>query len=138
MDFAVLPPEINFGLMYTGPGSAPMTPAAASWDTLAIEMYSAASSYGSVISSLTSGPWRGSASTSMANAAAPYVSWISATAAQAEQAAGQAKSAAGAYETAFALTVPPAVIAANRTLLASLISTNIVGQNTPAIAATEA
>ena len=24
MDFAVLPPEINSGLMYTGPGSAPM------------------------------------------------------------------------------------------------------------------
>ncbi len=138
MDFAVLPPEINSGLMYTGPGSAPMTAAVASWDNLAIEMYSAASSYGSVISSLTSGPWRGSASASMADAAAPYVSWMSATAAQAEQAAGQAKSAAGAYETAFAMTVPPAVIAANRTLLASLISTNILGQNTPAIAATEA
>ena len=74
----------------------------------------------------------------MADAAAPYVSWMSATAAQAEQAAGQAKAAAGAYETAFAMTVPPAVIAANRTLLASLISTNILGQNTPAIAATEA
>ena len=74
----------------------------------------------------------------MAAAAAPYVSWMSATAAQAEQAAGQAKAAASAYETAFAVTVPPAVIAANRTLLASLISTNILGQNTPAIAATEA
>jgi PPE-repeat protein len=138
MDFAVLPPEINSGLMYTGPGSEPITSAAASWDNLAIEMYSAASNYGSVIANLTSGPWRGSASASMAAAAAPYASWMSATAAQAEQTAGQAKSAAGAYETAFALTVPPAVIAANRTLLASLISTNILGQNTPAIAATEA
>jgi PPE-repeat protein len=124
--------------MYTGPGSEPMTAAAASWDNLAIEMYSAASNYGSVISNLTSGPWRGSASASMAAAAAPYASWMSATAAQAEQAAGQAKAAAGAYEAAFAMTVPPAVIAANRTLLASLISTNILGQNTPAIAATEA
>jgi PPE-repeat protein len=138
MDFAVLPPEINSGLMYTGPGSAPMTAAAASWDNLAIEMYSAASNYGSVVSSLTSGSWRGPASASMAAAAAPYVSWMSATAAQAEQAAGQAKSAASAYETAFGLTVPPPVITANRTLLASLISTNILGQNTPAIAATEA
>ncbi|MGA8543793.1 MAG: PPE family protein, partial [Mycobacterium sp.] len=138
MDFAVLPPEINSGLMYSGPGSAPMTAAAASWDNLAIEMYSAASNYGSVVSSLTNGPWRGSASASMAAAAAPYVSWMSTTAAQAEQAAGQAKSAAGAYESAFAMTVPPAVIAANRTLLASLISTNLLGQNTPAIAATEA
>ena len=138
MDFAALPPEVNSGLMYAGPGSGPMIAAAASWDHLATEVSSAASNYGSLISNLTSGPWRGPASASMATAAAPYVSWMSATAAQAEQAAGQAKAAAGAYETAFALTVPPAVIAANRTLLASLVSTNILGQNTPAIAATEA
>ena len=138
MDFATLPPEVNSGLMYTGPGSAPMMTAAASWDNLALEMYSAASDYGSVIANLTTGPWRGTASASMASAAAPYVSWMSATAAGAEQAASQAKAAASAYEAAFGLTVPPPVIAANRTLLASLISTNLLGQNTPAIAATEA
>jgi PPE-repeat protein len=137
MDFAALPPEVNSGLMYTGPGSGPIIAAAASWDRLATEVSSAATDYGSVVSSLTSGPWQGPASASMAAAAAPYVSWMSTTAAQAEQAAGQAKAAAGAYETAFGLTVPPSVIAANRTLLASLISTNILGQNTPAIAATE-
>jgi PPE-repeat protein len=137
MDFAALPPEVNSGLMYAGPGSGPMIAAATSWDRLATEVSSAASDYGSVVSNLTSGPWRGPASASMAAAAAPYVSWMSATAEQAEQAAGQAKAAAGAYETAFASTVPPSVIAANRTLLASLISTNILGQNTPAIAATE-
>jgi PPE-repeat protein len=137
MDFAALPPEINSGLMYAGPGSAPMMAAAATWDNLANEMFSAASDYGSVIANLTSGPWRGPASMSMAAAATPYVSWMSTTAAQAEQAAGQAKAAAGAYQTAFASTVPPSVVAANRALLASLVSTNILGQNTPAIAATE-
>ena len=138
MDFAALPPEVNSGLMYSGPGAAPMMTAAASWDNLAVEMYSAASDYGSVIANLTSGPWRGTASASMAAAAAPYVSWMSTTAAQAEHAAGQAKAAASAYESAFTSTVPPPVIVANRALLASLISTNILGQNTPAIAATEA
>jgi PPE-repeat protein len=45
---------------------------------------------------------------------------------------------AAAYETAFAMTVPPPVIAANRAQLAALVATNILGQNTPAIAATEA
>ena len=50
----------------------------------------------------------------------------------------QAKAAAAAYEGAFDATVPPAVIAANRALLATLIATNFLGQNTPAIAATEA
>ncbi len=57
---------------------------------------------------------------------------------QAEQTANQAKVAAAAYETAFAETVPPPVIAANRSLLMALVATNIFGQNTPAIATTEA
>ncbi|MDT5203519.1 MAG: hypothetical protein QOD34_155 [Mycobacterium sp.] len=138
MDFATLPPEVNSGLMYAGPGSGPIIAAATSWDSLATEVYSAADDYGSVISGLTSGPWRGPASASMVAAATPYLSWMNATAAQAEQAANQAKAAASAYETAFTATVPPPVIVANRTLLASLVSTNILGQNTPAIAATEA
>jgi PPE-repeat protein len=74
----------------------------------------------------------------MAAAAAPYVSWMSTAATQAAEAASQAKLAASAYEAAFAMTVPPPVIAANRSLLMSLIATNFLGQNTPAIAATEA
>jgi PPE-repeat protein len=138
MDFATLPPEVNSGLMYAGPGSGPMITAAASWDSLAAEVSSAAGDYGSVISGLTSGPWRGPASASMAAAATPYVSWMNATAAQAEQAADQAKAAASAYEAAFTATVAPPVITANRTLLASLVATNVLGQNTPAIATTEA
>jgi PPE-repeat protein len=138
MDFATLPPEVNSGLMYAGPGSGPIIAAAASWDNLAAEVSSAAGDYGSVISGLTSGPWQGPASTSMMAAAAPYVSWMNATAAQAEQAADQAKAAASAYEAAFTATVAPPVIAANRTLLAALVASNVLGQNTPAIATTEA
>ena len=80
----------------------------------------------------------GPSSTAMEAAAAPYVAWMSATAGQAEQTAAQAKAAAAAYQAAFAMTVPPPVIAANRTQLASLTATNVFGQNTPAIAATEA
>jgi PPE-repeat protein len=63
---------------------------------------------------------------------------MNATAAQAEETGSQAKVAAAAYEAAFAVTVPPPVIAANRALLMMLIATNILGQNTPAIAVTEA
>ncbi len=138
MDFALLPPEINSGRMYSGPGSGPMMAAAAAWDALAAELPSVAADYGSVITELTSGQWLGPSSMSMAAAAAPYVAWMHTTAMQAEQAATQAKAAAAAYESAFAMTVPPPVIAANRSLLMSLIATNFLGQNTPAIAATEA
>ena len=137
MDFAVLPPEVNSGRMYAGPGSGPMLAAATAWDGLAAELQSTAASYGSAISELTGGPWLGSSSASMAAAAAPYLDWMTGTSAQAEQTATQAKAAAAAYEAAFAMTVPPAMIAANRTLLMALIATNIFGQNTAAIAATE-
>lgn len=63
---------------------------------------------------------------------------MSATAAQAEQTAAQAEAAAAAFDAAFAATVPPPLIAANRAQLAVLVATSILGQNTPAIAATEA
>lgn len=138
MDFAALPPEINSGRMYAGPGSGSMLTAAAAWDDLAADLYSAAANYSSVVSSLTSSAWRGVSSASMAAAAAPYVAWMNTTAAQAEQTGAQAKAAVAAHAAAFAMTVPPPVIAANRAQLAALAATNVFGQNTPAIAATEA
>jgi PPE-repeat protein len=73
----------------------------------------------------------------MTAAAGPYVAWMRSTATQAEQTAIQAKAAAAAYEVTFAAMVPPLVIAANRALLQALVATNLFGQNTPAIAATE-
>jgi PPE-repeat protein len=138
MLFGMFPPEINSALMYAGPGSGPMMGAATGWGGLAADLYSTAASCQSVISGLTDGPWQGPSAAQMAAAAAPYVTWMNTTAAQAEWAASQAKLAAGAFETAHAMTVPPAAVAANRTLLMSLIATNFFGQNTPAIAATEA
>jgi PPE-repeat protein len=137
MDFAFLPPEINSGRMYDGPGSGPMLAAAAAWDGLATELHSTATSYGSVISELSAGPWLGAASAAMTAATAPYVAWMRSTATQAEQTATQAKAAAAAYEVTFAAMVPPPVIEANRALLQALVATNLFGQNTPAIAATE-
>ena len=138
MDFGALPPEINSARMYSGPGSGPLMAAASAWDELATELDSTAASYSSAISELTGADWLGPSSASMAAAAAPYAAWMSTTAAQAEQAAAQAKAAAGAYEAAFAMTVHPAVVAANRSQTMALIATNILGQNTAAIAASEA
>jgi PPE-repeat protein len=138
IDFAILPPEINSARMYSGAGSVPMQAAGAAWSQLAAEMRSAAASYSSVITNLTTGSWQGPASASMADSAAPYTAWMNTTAAQAEQTAAQAQAAVTAYESAFTMTVPPTVIATNRAQLASLVATNLLGQNTPAIAATEA
>ncbi|UXA07787.1 PPE family protein [Mycobacterium sp. SMC-2] len=138
MDFASLPPEINSGLMYAGPGAGPMLAAAAGWDALAAELESTAGGYAAELAGLTGQAWSGPSSALMAAAATPYVDWLSTAAAQAAQTATQAYAAAAAYEAAFAMTVPPPVIAANRAQLMALIATNFFGQNTPAIAATEA
>ncbi|OBH01758.1 hypothetical protein A5696_13280 [Mycobacterium sp. E2699] len=138
MDFAGLPPEVNSARMYAGPGAGSLTAAAAAWEALAAELNSTASCYREVVSGLADGPWVGPSSGAMAAAVTPYLSWMTATAAQASQTAGQLGSAAAAYEAAFAATVPPAEIEVNRALLASLVATNTFGQNTPAIATTEA
>src|SRR5580693_7594498 len=109
LNFSWLPPEINSARISTGEGSA----------------------------SLANGAWSGPASLSMAAAAAPYVTWLSAAAETAQAAASQARTAASAFESALAATVPLPLVTANRASFTSLVETNYLGQNTPAIAATE-
>ena len=138
MSFMIFPPEINSSLMYSGAGSGPLMAAASAWGELAADLESTAASYQTVLAQLTGTTWLGPTSARMAAATAPYVDWLATTAGQAAQTSAQAQFAAAAYESAFASTVPPAVIAANRAMLAALVATNFLGQNTPAIAATEA
>jgi len=116
MDFATLPPEINSGRMYWGPGAGSMTQAATAWDRLAAGLRAVA------------------ARTGMTEAAAPYVNWLDATAARAEQAAAQVAAAAGAHHRALAAVVPPPTITANRVRRRSLANRNWLGQCGPAIA----
>ncbi|MGV0689741.1 PPE family protein, partial [Mycolicibacillus trivialis] len=138
MDFAAIPPEIISTAMYTGPGAAPMLAAATSWSGLGSELGTAAASYQAVVTALTTEEWQGPASAAMAAAVAPYLAWMNSTAEAAEVAAAQAMASAAAFESAHAMTVPPPVIAANRAQLAALVATNLLGQNSAAIAANEA
>jgi PPE-repeat protein len=138
MDFGALPPEVNSARMYLGPGPASLLSASASWESLGAELQSTAMGYQSTIAVLTDESWTGPSSMSMQAAVAPYLVWLRTTAAQCEEAATQATAAAAAYESAYAMTVPPPLVATNRVLLATLIATNLFGQNTPAIMAAEA
>src|SRR6202012_4447925 len=138
LDFALLPPEVNSGRMYSGPGPGPLLAASEAWDGLAAELSIAATGYGSALAELTSNSWVGPTSTAMMSAVTPYIDWLTSTGAQAEETANHARAAVAAYEAAFAMTVPPPAIAANRALLAALVATNFFGQNTPAIMMTEA
>src|SRR5580693_6780368 len=125
MSFSLFPPEINSALMFSGAGSGPLLSAAAAWNELATDLETTATSYQTAVTNLTTGPWLGPSSAQMA-------------AATAAQTGAQAQVAAGAYQTAYASMVPLPEIAANRALLAELVSNNFLGQNTGAIATTEA
>ncbi len=138
MNFSVLPPEVNSARLFSGVGSAPMLEAAAAWNGLADELATAASSFSSVTSGLANQAWQGPAAEAMAAAAAPYTAWLSAAAARATGAAGQAQAVADAFEAARAATIHPLAVEANRKGLVQLVLSNFFGQNAPAIAATEA
>jgi len=136
-DFGAFPPEFNSARMYAGPGPGSLSAAAGLWENLSSELHSTASSYQTVIEGLVTTRWMGPASLSMASAFGPYVAWMAGAAARAAETASQARLAVGVYETAFGMTVPPQAVAANRVQLASLVASNILGQNTSAIAMNE-
>ena len=137
-EFAALPPEINSGLLYSGAGSGPLMAAGTAYNNLAAELSTAATSWESIVTNLTTESWTGPGSAAAAAATAPHVAWLGQTAAALEAAGAQAYASAAAYEAAFTAIVPPPVVAANRTTLAALVATNVLGINTPAIAANEA
>ncbi|OBC02276.1 PPE family protein [Mycobacterium sp. 852002-40037_SCH5390672] len=133
MDFATLPPEINSGLMYSGPGPGSMKRAAAAWDTLATRLFTAAADYRAVTAKLACGH-----ESPLTEAAALYVDWLDAVAARSEHTAYQLEAAAEAHQSAFTATVPPSAITANRTQRRSLVSTNCLGHNSTTIANVDA
>ena len=137
-DFGSRPPEVNSALIYSGAGAGPLTTASSAFSNLSAELTSNAESYESVISQLTGSEWQGPSSEAMAAAAQPYITWLTTTAGQLQQAATKAMSSAAAYQQAHSASIPPALILANRTQLAQLVAKNTLGQYTGAIAANEA
>ncbi|WP_208863222.1 PPE family protein [Mycolicibacter icosiumassiliensis] len=138
MDFGNLPPEVNSARMYAGPGSGPLVAAAGAWDGLAGQLETASRTYARVIATLEEEGWSGWSSEAMATAVKPYVMWMTTLGSQAAEAATKARAAAVAYQHAFAATVPPKLVAANRAEFANLVDTDYLGCNTTAIAAVEA
>lgn len=137
MDFSMLPPEINSTNLYAGPGGEPLLAAASAWAETAADVGITAAAIGQVAGGLTAA-WRGPSAMAMTQSVMAYASWLTAASEQAAQSASAASAALAAYESAFAMTVPPPVIAANRAQLMALVATNFLGVNTPAIMLTEA
>lgn len=137
MSFSLFPPEFNTELVYSARGSGQLSLAASAWDSLAAGLCSTADSLLPAISALIAN-WPGPSVLEIAGAVTQYASWLNAAAAQVADVAAKAAAAADALESAFAMTVPPPVIEANRTWFRKLATTNLLGQDSPAVAATEA
>ena len=137
MDFLALPPEVNSARLFGGQGATPMLAAAASWDGLAAELGSTAASFAEITCGLADSSWQGPASVSMTNTAKPYTQWLNAAANRAADTAAQARTVASSYNAALSAAVHPLTITTNRARLISLVTSNLLGQNTPAIAAIE-
>lgn len=135
MYFGMRPPEIISGQLYSGPGSELMMTAATAWEALAGALGEAAAGYAAAIGQLARG-CPGPAAT--AQALAHHRDWLDALAARARQTAAHAEAAATAYEAAFAATVPPPAVEANRARRAALAATNFLGHTSADIADTEA
>jgi PPE-repeat protein len=138
IDFSAFPPEINSGLLYTGPGAVPMMAAATAYANLAAEVSATATQWESIVSFLTTEQWTGGGSAAAATAAQPIVTYLTDTATALEQAAAQATASAAAYETAFAATVPPPVVAANRAMQMALLPFAVIPMVAAEIAALDA
>lgn len=140
MNYAVMPPEVASGLVYTGPQSAPLAAAAAAWQALAADLGATATAMQSAVANLVGGggTWAGPSSVSMGAAGEQHVQWLVQAAAQAEETAALAGQAAMIVEAVYTGVAPPPLIAANRAALVTLIGTNFLGCNAGPIAANQA
>jgi PPE family len=137
MCFGRVPPEINSGPMFNGAGSGSMVQAAAAWDQLAGTLRATAAYCRAVSVPLSQG-WHGTVAVAVIYKMAGYLGWLDTAAEHAAQAAAQARTAAHAHTSVVKALVNPDAILINRARLIVLAATNYLGQDSAAIAETEA
>ena len=136
IEFMTFPPEVTSALIHSGPGVESLIEASAAWQQLGTNLEESAGVTAVALSSLV-GSWQGPSAIAMAQAVEPYLTWLRTTAQQAQQSASSARAAVAAFSAVSAAVVPVSQVTANRTRLARLLATNILGVNLPAIALTE-
>lgn len=136
-DFRAIPPEENARRFFAGPGPYSVRRAGLAWRRLAEELHTAAKDINSALTTLM-GAWQGTAATEMAQAAAPYLAWLSNTANRAGSTAELANSAVEVWQLAANAMVSQEMVAANIAWRKLLHQNNQLGQNFHAIAACEA
>lgn len=132
-----IPPEINaFRLTMLGAGPTAHVPVVAAYtDAAAVHMEQSVQQ--AVTTMATAPSFVGSGGAGMVSSATPMSAWIGSAGAHAGAAAATVQGAMAGYSAAVTSTIPHPVVIENRLRQAVLVATNLLGQNTPAIAETE-
>jgi hypothetical protein len=133
-----IPPEVNaFRLTMAGAGPTAHVPQLTGFETAGVTHAEQATQM-AVTAAETATSFVGSGGAAMMAAALTQTAWMTFASAHAQQAAATIGAGVGAYGSAVAATIPFPTVVANRIREATLEATNILGQNTPAIAETNA
>jgi len=133
-----IPPEINaFRLTMMGAGPTAHVPVVAAYTDAAATHLEQATQQ-AVTTMATAPSFVGFGGAGMVSSATPMSAWMGAAGAHAGAAAATVQGAIAGYSTAVASTIPHPVVIENRLREAALVASNILGQNTPAIAEAEA
>jgi PPE-repeat protein len=127
-------PEVNaFRLTMAGAGPTAHVPQVTAFETAAITHTQQATQMAATAAA-TAASFVGAGGQSMMQCAAVQSTWMTTAGAFAQKSAGTIGAGINAYGSAVAATIPVPTVVANRVRETTLQATNIIGQNSPAIA----
>lgn len=134
-DAAANPPELNYWTLTTGDHAASAAASAAGHQVLAQMLAAEIAAMGANTAATATVGWQGAGGTAMMMSATEFMEIMGLSVAWFEQASLQAGEIVSAYHLAETSMIPGPVCETNLSTTAALVASNILGQNTPAIAA---
>ncbi|HME48072.1 PPE domain-containing protein [Mycobacterium sp.] len=128
-----IPPETNDFRLRTGPGAAAVIPHILAYEEAsAVHLEQAQQMVATTMA--TNSSWIGAGDMAMNETSLPMAAYIDVVGAHAQTAAQTINAAGQAHSGAVASSIPYPTVIANRVRETALESTNVIGQNSPAIA----